>query len=134
MKIFFIENDEVIKILICLAFAFDFLIFMMCYFYNKKAYKKIVKIYEKEIGPLPLSTKLCKDASVFSTPYLYNTKVSFITRSLNFKYHKHLHYGISIEGYNLIRNLPKKLTLGFRIESLSLLICIPIMIGFFIIF
>ena len=134
MKIFFIENDEVIKNLICLAFAFDFLIFMICYFYNKKAYKNIVEIYEKEIGPLPLSTKLCKDASVFSTPYLYNTKVSFITRSLNFKYHKHLHHGISIEGYNLIRTLPKKLTLGFRIESLSLLICIPIMIGFLIIF
>lgn len=134
MKIFLIQNEIIIKNLICLAFAFDFLIFMICYFYNKKAYKKIVEIYEREIGSLPLSTKLCKDASVFFTPHLYNTKVSFITRSLNFKYHEHLHQGISIEGYNLIRNLPKKLTLGFRIESLSLLICIPIMIGFFIIF
>lgn len=134
MKIFLIQNEVIIKNLICLAFLFDFLIFMICYFYNKKAYKKIVEIYEREIGHLPISTKSCKDASVFITPYLYNTKVSFITISLNFKYHKHLHHGISVEGYNLIRNLPKKLTLGFRIESLSLLICIPIMIVFFIIF
>lgn len=40
MKIFLIQNEVIIKNLICLAFLFDFLIFMICYFYNKKAYKK----------------------------------------------------------------------------------------------
>ena len=132
MKTFLIQNDGLIKNMFCIAFVVDVLIFLICYFYNKNAYKKIVKIYEEKIGGVPLDTILCKNASVFSTPYLYGSKVRFITRSLNFKYNNHLHHDVSIEGYNLIRNLPKKLTLGFRIETLSLLIFIPIMIGIYI--
>lgn len=70
MKIFFIENDEVIKNLICLAFAFDFLIFMICYFYNKKAYKNIVEIYEKEIGPYHFQQSYAK-MQVFFLLHIY---------------------------------------------------------------
>ena len=110
MKNYLIQNRDVIIEILLYAFVCDFVLFIICYFYNIKAYKKIVKIYEEEIGCLPLDTILCKNASVFTTPYLYNSKVRFITRSLNFKYHKHLHHGISIEGYNLIRNLPSRLT------------------------
>lgn len=50
MKTFLIQNDGLIKNMFCIAFVVDVLIFLICYFYNKNAYKKIVKIYEEKIG------------------------------------------------------------------------------------
>ncbi|KLV46817.1 hypothetical protein SK32_02273 [Citrobacter sp. MGH100] len=43
-------------------------------------------------------------------------------------------YGMSIEGYNLIRGLPCKLTLGFKIEAVLWILCIPVLLSMFIAF
>lgn len=60
MKTFFIQNEDNIKLIISFALIFNGLLIMIFYFYNKIAYKKIVDIYEKEIGPLPVTAIICK--------------------------------------------------------------------------
>lgn len=134
MKTLFIQNEEIIKVIVSFALTIDFLLIIVFYFYNKVAYKKIVEIYEKEIGALPVTAIICKNASLFSTPGLYLTKVAFIMETLIFKYNKISNYGMSIEGYNLIRGLPCKLTLGFKIEAMLWILCIPVLISMFIVF
>ena len=134
MKTLFIQNEELIKVIISFVLAFNMLLIIVFYFYNKIAYKKIVEIYEKEIGALPVTAIICKNASLFSTPGLYLTKVSFIMETLIFKYNKISNYDMSIDGYNLIRSLPCKLTLGFKIEAMLWILCIPVWISVFIVF
>ncbi len=134
MKTLFIQNEELIKVIISFVLAFNMLLIIVFYFYNKIAYKKIVEIYEKEIGALPVTAIICKNASLFSTPGLYLTKVAFIMETLIFKYNKISNYDMSIDGYNLIRSLPCKLTLGFKIEAMLWILCIPVWISVFIVF
>lgn len=134
MKTFFIQNEDNIKLIISFALMFNGLLIMIFYFYNKIAYEKIVDIYEKEIGPLPVTAITCKNASLFTTPGLYLTKVAFIMETLIFKYNKISNYGMSIEGYNLIRGLPCRLTLGFKIEAMLWISCIPVLLSMFIAF
>lgn len=134
MKTLFIQNEELIKVIISFVLAFNILLIIVFYFYNKIAYKKIVEIYEKEIGALPVTAIICKNASLFSTPGLYLTKVAFIMETLIFKYNKISNYDMSIDGYNLIRSLPCKLTLGFKIEAMLWILCIPVWISVFIVF
>ncbi|HIB8988099.1 TPA: hypothetical protein ACWYF9_001006 [Citrobacter braakii] len=134
MKTIFIQNEELIKVIISFVLAFNMLLIIVFYFYNKIAYKKIVEIYEKEIGALPVTAIICKNASLFSTPGLYLTKVAFIMETLIFKYNKISNYDMSIDGYNLIRSLPCKLTLGFKIEAMLWILCIPVWISVFIVF
>lgn len=134
MKTLFIQNEELIKVIISFVLAFNMLLIIVFYFYNKIAYKKIVEIYEKEIGALPVTAIICKNASLFSTPGLYLTKVAFIMETLIFKYNKISNYDMSIDGYNSIRSLPCKLTLGFKIEAMLWILCIPVWISVFIVF
>lgn len=54
--------------------------------------------------------------------------------TLIFKYNKTSNYGMSIEVYNLIRGLPCKLTLGFKIEAVLWILCIPVLLSMFIAF
>lgn len=134
MKTLFIQNEEIIKIIVSFALTINFLLIIVFYFYNKVAYKKIVEIYEKEIGTLPVTAIICRNASLFATPGLYLTKIAFIMETLIFKYNKISNYGMSIDGYNLIRSLPCKLTLGFKIEAMLWILCIPVLVSMFIVF
>ncbi|CAC9226020.1 hypothetical protein [Citrobacter werkmanii] len=134
MKTFFIQNEDTIKIIISFALMLNGLLIITFYFYNKIAYKKIVDIYEKEIGPLPVTAIICKKCKSIYHTGLYLTKVAFIMETLIFRYNKVSNYGMSIEGYNLIRGLPCKLTLGFKIEAMLWILCIPVLLSMFIAF
>lgn len=127
------RKSDIIEGVMVWFFIFDLALIIAFYFYNKPRYKKIISLYEKEIGPIPFASQLSSEASLFTTPSLYLAKVSFILETLIFPYNRVSNHGMTKEGYLFIRGLPKKLTIGFKIEACLWIFCIPVLVYLFII-
>ena len=118
MNNFFIENAEVLTVLLTILFFLCFLLILfVSYVFNEDAYKEIVILYEQKFGRLPITAGMARYASLISSPSAYGAKIGFIMGSLIFPYNRVTNHDMSIEAYHFIRNLPTNLTLGFRIEA-----------------
>lgn len=113
----FNQKNDVYGMIMFSIFLIIFLLMALCYFYNKGKYRIIIELYEKEIGPLPITAILSKNASLFTTPSLYLAKISFITETLILPYNRVSNHGMTKEGYLFIRGLPNRLTIGFKVEA-----------------
>lgn len=127
------QRNDIVEGIVFLVFIVDFLFIMAFYFYNKPKYKTIVSLYEKEIGPIPVTAMQSQWGGLFNAPSVYLSKISFITETLLLPYNRVSNHGMTKEGYLFIRGLPNKLTLGFKIEACLWILCIPLLIYLFVI-
>lgn len=111
---------------------FGMLLIMIISFINKIAYRKIVSLYINKYSRLPITAALAKEASLIVTPGAYFAKIGFIIETLTLPYNKISNHDMTKEQYDYINNLPKKLTIGFKIEAVLWIISIPTMIVGFI--
>ncbi|WP_247751565.1 hypothetical protein, partial [Citrobacter freundii] len=88
------------------------------YIINIENYKKTVSLYENKFGCLPQTARMTKGASLIGSPAVYHAKIGFIMGSLIYPYNRITNHDMSIEAYNFIRNLPRELTIGFKVEAI----------------
>jgi hypothetical protein len=119
MKSFLIEYYDTILTIFALTLMFFVIVLIfISYVFNKKRYTKIVELYIERFGRLPHMARLARYGSLIGTPGVYYAKVGFIMWSLIFPYNRVVNNNMSIEAYEFIRNLPKELTTGFKVEAI----------------
>ncbi|HAS1783986.1 TPA: hypothetical protein I4G64_03775 [Enterobacter cloacae] len=127
MKNFLNNNPHFIVFLVAFS-MFGMLLIMIISFINKIAYRKIVSLYTDKYSRLPITAALAKEASLIATPGAYFAKIGFIMETLMLPYNKISNHDMTKEQYDYINSLPKKLTIGFKIEAVLWIISIPAMI------